>query len=371
MRTVCEKNMCSGCMACVAACAKNAIIIKDSLEAYNAVIDLQKCVNCGACERVCQSNRLIESLKKPIEWHQGWAKEHGIREKASSGGAATAIMRAFVKNGGIVCSCVYKDGRFGFEATETEEEVNRFTGSKYIKSDPTGIYTQAKGYLKEGRKVLFVGLPCQVAAIKNYVGAKLGEHLYSIDLICHGTPSPQIMDIFLKQYHTSLKEQTTFKFRDKDMFQVEASGQYIVSKGAADRYSIAFLNSLTYTENCYSCKYARLERVSDLTLGDAWGSELELKERKKGLSLLLVQTDEGREILDNAELHLEPIDLEKAVAANHQLEHPSIKCVNSEDFWAALKAGKRFNSLVFRRFPKHCIRQNIKRVMLELRVIHR
>lgn len=371
MKTVCKQNMCSGCMACVAACAKNAITIKDSLEAYNAVIDLQKCVNCGACERVCQSNCLIEILKKPIEWHQGWAIEPGIREKASSGGAATAIMRTFVKRGGVVCSCTYTNGRFCFVAAETLEEIDQFTGSKYIKSDPSGIYEKAKNYLKNGRKVLFIGLPCQVSAIKNYVGIKLGTQLYTIDLICHGTPSPQVMDIFLKQYGMRLKDQTSFKFRDKDMFQVATSGKYIIQKGAADRYSIAFLNSLTYTNNCYSCKYACLERVSDLTLGDAWGSELELTERKKGLSLMLVQTEKGRELIGEAELHLEPIDLEKAVAANHQLEHPSVKCVNSEDFWVALREGKRFNTLVFRRFPKHCIRQNVKRVLLKLKVIHR
>lgn len=371
MKTVCKIDMCAGCMACISVCHKDAIKIQDSLNAYNAIIDTTKCINCGACERVCQANQIVDNFKKPTEWYQGWASEQGIREKASSGGAATAIMRAFIKSGGIVCSCTYKEGYFGFEFAEQISEIEQFTGSKYIKSNPNNVYGKIKNLLKKGEKVLFIGLPCQVAAVKNFVGIKLMEHLYTIDLICHGTPSPQIMDIFLKQYGTDLKSQSSFTFRDKDMFQVSVSGKYIVQKGAADRYSIAFLNSLIYTENCYSCKYARLERISDITLGDSWGSELELTERKKGLSLVLVQTEKGKEILENAEMYLENVDLEKAISANHQLEYPSVKSPISIEFWEKLKTGEKFNSLVRKQFPKHCFRQNIKRVLLKMKIIHR
>lgn len=371
MRTVCKLDMCAGCMACISICKKDAIKIQDSLNAYNAVIDTSKCIDCGACERVCQVNQNIDDLKKPKEWYQGWATEQGIRKKASSGGAATAIMRAFIKFGGIVCSCTYEEGYFGFKFAEQINETDQFIGSKYIKSNPNNVYNKIKHLLKEGKKILFIGLPCQVAAVKNFVGIKLMKQLYTIDLICHGTPSPQIMDIFLKQYGMDLKGQNSFKFRDKDMFQVAVSGRYIVHKGATDRYSIAFLNSLIYTENCYSCKYARLERISDITLGDAWGSELDLTERKKGLSLLLIQTQKGKEIVGNAEMHLEDVDLEKSIEANHQLEHPSVKCPNSEVFWEKLKAGEKFNGLVKKQFPKQCFRQNIKQVLLKMKLIHR
>lgn len=371
MKTVCNKNMCSGCMSCIDICKKDAITICDSLEAYNAVINPEKCISCGACERLCQSNQVIEPLRKPMEWYQGWATEKGVREKASSGGAATAIMRGFVRNGGVVCSCTYKNGVFGFDFAEALDEIDKFTGSKYIKSNPVGIYEKVKEYLKAEKKLLFVGLPCQVAAIKNFVGLRFSENLYTMDLICHGTPSPKVLEIFLKQYNMEVKDQSQFRFRDKDMFQLAVSGKYVVHKGAADRYSIAFLNSLTYTENCYSCKYACLERIADITLGDSWGSELELSERKKGLSLLLIQTEKGKVILNNAKMHLVDVDLEKAIKANHQLEHPSVKCADTKLFWTKLMAGKRFNNLVMKQFPKQCVRQNIKRLLLSLKVIRR
>lgn len=371
MRTVCKRNMCTGCMACVSVCQNHAISIRDSLQAYNAVIDTQKCVNCGACERVCQSNQIVEPPKKTIEWHQGWAIDKEIREKASSGGAATALMRAFVQEGGIVCGCVYHNGVFEFGFAKQLNEVDCFAGSKYIKSNPQNIYKQLRQYLKDGERVLFVGLPCQVAAIKNFVGTKFVERLYTVDLICHGTPSPQILEMFLNQYGMRVKDQSSFTFRDKDMFQISASGKYIAQKGAADRYSIAFLNGLTYTENCYACKYACLERVSDITLGDSWGSELELSEQKKGLSLLLVQTEKGQEMLKKARIHLETVDLKKAIAANHQLEYPSTKCLNSERFWKDLKKGKKFNTLVLRAFPRSCMRQKIKEILLKLKIIYR
>lgn len=371
MRTVCNKDMCVGCMACISICKKDAIRIYDSMNAYNAVIDSEKCINCGACERICQNNQLWENLRKPIEWHQGWARKNDVRARASSGGAAAAIMYAFVRNGGIVCSCTYKNGVFGFEFAKKCEEIEKFSGSKYIKSNPDGIYETVKNFLKSGRKILFLGLPCQVAAVKNYVGEKRSENLYTIDLICHGTPSPKVMEIFLKQYHMDMKQQTSYLFRDKDMFQIAVSDKYIIHKGAADCYSLAFLNSLTYTENCYSCKYACLKRISDITLGDSWGTELEVVEQKKGVSLVLVQTEKGKKLLKDANMHLEKVDLEKAIKANHQLEHPSMKCAKSEQFWQALKKGKKFNLLVLQQFPRQCMRQSVKRLLLSLKIIHR
>ena len=103
MKTVCQVNQCTGCMACVELCPKNAINIKDDLVSYNAVIDNTKCVECRACIKICQVNT-PPILKEPIYWKQGWAKKSNIRELSSSGGFATALELEFVKNFGSVCS---------------------------------------------------------------------------------------------------------------------------------------------------------------------------------------------------------------------------------------------------------------------------
>lgn len=117
--------------------------------------------------RKCQNN-VKQVLTKPIYWKQGWAHDDRIRMSSSSGGVAAAIEQAFIKNGGLVCSCTFNVGKFEFDFAESEDEVGKFTGSKYVKSNPEGVYKKILENLKLGRKVLFVGLPCQVSAVRHY-----------------------------------------------------------------------------------------------------------------------------------------------------------------------------------------------------------
>ena len=309
-----------------------------------------------------------KSAKYPINWQQGWTEDPEMRKECSSGGVATAISKGFLENGGIVCGCTFNEGKFIFEFAENEDELKKFIGSKYVKSDPMGIYKEIKSRLKREEKVLFIGLPCQVAALKNYVSTDLSDKLYTIDLICHGTPSPKVLDIFLKQYGLTLSSLKDIKFRVKAKFQIYGDYKGIITKGVSDRYSIAFLNALTYTENCYKCPYAKTERVSDVTLGDSWGSELAMDEQKNGISLILNQTEKGNELLKMANLHLEAVDIKKAIASNHQLEYPSFKPKGREKFFDGLK-DRNFNSLVFRQLPKQCLRQDVKKVLIKLHII--
>ena len=190
-----------------------------------------------------------------------------------------------------------------------------------MKSNPVNIYSKVAKELKTGNKVLFVGLPCQVAAVKNYV--KNTDNLYTIDLICHGSPSPQLLEKFLEENKVNIHTIENLKFRNKTAFGLESGYKRISFDAQQDLYTFAFLTSLDYTENCYSCRYATLDRVSDITLGDSWGSELSREEQKKGISLILCQTEKGIELVKSAGFELEEVDLDKAVTANHQLRHPS------------------------------------------------
>ena len=369
MTTVCELNKCAGCMACVDICPKEAIKIKDSLSAYNAEIDETKCVGCNACHKVCQANYPAKAVS-PIKWYQGWIDNPEIRKECSSGGAATAISRGFIDNGGVVCGCTFKDGKFIFEFAETKDELKKFIGSKYVKSNPIGIYKEIKDRLKREEKVLFIGLPCQVAALRNYIGVDLSEKLYTIDLICHGTPSPKLLDIFLQQYDLSLSKLKDIKFRAKAKYQIYGDYKGIVTKGVSDRYSIAFLNGLTYTENCYSCPYAKKERVSDLTLGDSWGSELSIDEQRKGISLILCHTKKGKKLLDQSQLVLKTVNLEQAIAHNAQLSHPSTKSSKRVKIYREIEKKRKFDSIIFRILPIPCIQQSIKKYLIKFGLYH-
>lgn len=368
MKTVCDKDNCAGCMACLEVCSKKAIEIRDTLDAYNAVINEEKCVNCGQCQKVCQANHQAIG-QKPVYWWQGWASKESVRLTSSSGGAAQAIEQAFVENGGCVCSCKFTDGKFGFYFSDNVEDVTKFCGSKYVKSSPVGIYKDIKRCLLSGRKLLFVGLPCQVAAIKKYVGKSLQENLYTIDLICHGTPSPQLLNIFLQQYHVEIDTIKDIQFRTKTKYQIKENQHFIGPRGTLDNYSIAFLNSICYTANCYQCQYAKLERISDITLGDSWGSKLELQEQKKGISLILCQTPKGKDLINMANIELCPVNLDEAVKHNHQLAMPSKKPKKRELFLEKIQEGYSFNKAVRLCYPKQCTKQFIKAVLIKAKIL--
>lgn len=366
-KTVCQKNSCSGCLACVDACPKEAIRIIDTLEAYNAVIDEKKCLNCGLCHKICQNNNLIKG-KKPILWKQGWALDSEVRIQSSSGGVAQAIELAFVKQGGVVCSCLFEKGKFTFSFSKTEHDIKKFLGSKYVKSSPDGVYKEIKRLIGNGTKVLFVGLPCQVAAVKKYTEGKNEDNLYTVDLICHGTPSPQLLNIFLKQYNIDIETIADINFREKNKFQMKENMKYIGTKGVLDKYSMAFLNSISYTDNCYACRYANLERVSDVTLGDSWGTKIESNERIKGISLILCQTAKGKKLIENADLNLVDVDLNNAIEHNHQLQHPSPMPSKRKYFFKSIKNGKKFNSIVRKCYPKQTARQFVKYVLIKTKL---
>lgn len=356
--------MCAGCMACVDVCPTGAITIEPGIDRYRPVIDQDKCIDCGRCRKVCQQLHPA-GLREPVEWRQGWAEDPSERGASSSGGFASAISRAFAESGGAVCACAFSGGSFGFEVVDDPGDIDRFRGSKYVKSDSSGAYKQVRSLLKAGRRVLFIGLPCQVSAMRNFVGERLGERLYTIDLICHGTPSPQLLEMFLEERGYKLGEIAYIAFRRKASFQLRGGSAAIDTPGVVDRYLIAFLEGLDYTENCYSCAYARRERVSDLTLGDSWGSELE-DEARGGISLALCQTEKGKELLRMAKLKVLPVDENLAAANNKQLNRPMERPAAREQFLRNLNSGMPFERAVQKALPKRCRRQDIKRALIRL-----
>lgn len=366
--TVCDVDNCAGCMLCLDVCKKNAISVIDGGDAFNAVIDNEKCVGCNACHNKCpQNNTPIKQT--PIEWYEGWNTEEIIRTNAPSGGIGMALAKRFITDGGKVCSCRFIDGEFRFVITDVWDEALKFSGSKYVKSNPKGIYNQILDLLKSGEKILFIGLPCQVAALKNFVGDKYIENLVLVDLICHGSPSSKMLEQFLNQYSKSLTKIKDIKFRLKTKYQVVVDGKSIICEGVSDKYSIAFTNGLTCTNNCYSCHYADEYRVSDITIGDSWGTALENVEKIKGVSLILCQTNKGKDLLSKANIRLLKADREKAIETNSQLVNPMEKPKGRSRFFELLHT-KKFNNLVFNIYRKQCIKQDIKLILIKLHLVH-
>ena len=358
--SVCPKNKCAGCMACADICPAGAVTVEDRVLNMEAVINETACLHCDLCRKVCQ-NHEPPALKSPLFWKQGWAADETVRASSSSGGFAAAIMSRFIRDGGYVCSCLFREGAFVFDVASSIDEINDFKGSKYVKSSPAGAYRQVKDLLSQGKKVLFAGLPCQAAAMKNYCRGR-DENLYIVDLVCHGSPSLKVLSSFLKGKKADPKDLRDITFRAVDAYP---GGEEIrlTPDGIEDYYTSLFMDAVTYTDNCYECRYAAFERVSDLTLGDAWGSELPVQERKKGISLALCMTPKGEELLDGADLFLTDVDIEKVKKINKQLCHPAEKPSGHDKMLAGIAQGKSFDSMVRKLRPAQYGKDRIKTLL--------
>ena len=191
--------------------------------------------------------------------------------------------------------------------------------------------------------------------------------MYTVDLICHGTPSPKTLDTFIQQYGNNLKQIQSIRFRDKGKFSLEQNETHIVTPGTMDCYSIAFLNGLIYTENCYECAYADSKRITDLTIGDSWGTELQ--NDGKGVSLILCNTERGKELVKKTDVYLTDVDIEKAIASNPQLKAPTVMPKNRKAFFSGYAKNKNFNSLVMQCCIKKWFRQFVKRQLIKAKIV--
>lgn len=78
-------------------------------------------------------------------------------------------------------------------------------------------FIKIKQFLSQGRKVLFVGTPCQVAGLQTFLKHSY-DNLLLVDVICHGVPSPAVWKNYLeerKQVDADGSEIIGVKLRDK------------------------------------------------------------------------------------------------------------------------------------------------------------
>ena len=363
MKTVCKWGSCTACNACASICSKGAISLKEDIDSINAIIDEKKCVHCGLCENVCQVNHPIE-LVKPFEWYQGWTNVDGIRKISSSGGYATTIAKSFIERGGYVASCCYKTGKFEFDIVSNTEDVFKFSKSKYVKSNTGDVYIRIRDLLKNGEKVLFIGLPCQVAGLKKIIPEKYQNLLYTIDLICHGTPTQRLFRTFLNQNNINLNLVKNISFRENGFYTLKIDGKCIEAPNVCDSYTIGFLEGLTYSRNCYKCRYATIDRVADLTLGDSWGSKYSAEE-KKGISLALCQNQKGKSLLLISNVKTMKVNIENAIIHNKQLSAPAQMPTAYDTIMEKLSGDKSLNILMLRYATSKSIKQKIKKLLFK------
>lgn len=330
-----DKADCCGCTACASICPKDAITMEpDTLGFKYPKVDLDKCIDCGLCEKVCAFNDNYDkslNLKEPEIYAARHKDMHEI-ETSRSGAAFIAISDYILENGGIVYGVGYKDHfRVAHKRATTKEERNEFKGSKYVQSDLDEIFRQVKEDLKQGNTVLFSGTPCQTAGLNSYIGKKLRENLVLVDIVCHGVPSPYIWRDYLAYIEKKYKNEVLkVNFRDKtrigwsghiESFVFE-NGEKIESK----IYTDLFCKHIMLRPSCGNCHYTNFKRPSDITLADFWGWEKtdpNINIDDKGISLIFVNTGKGCVLLDKIKdrTTIIPTEMENCIQPN--LKHPT------------------------------------------------
>lgn len=343
MPKLCSYDQCTSCMACFNACPFGAIsVIETSLSAKVPTIDVEKCKNCGMCEKSCP---VIN--KRILFYPQGavalYTKDAGDICTCASGGAATAFSRKIIADGGIVYGATSVGGYPKIIRVDELSGLEQLKGSKYVYCDPQHIYKAVKADLNLDRKCLFIGTPCEVAALLNYLGKKYNG-LYTIDLICHGTPPFEYLKQHLQNKGINASNVGNITFRGNIDFHTvvyDKKGKIIYKCDQyEDEYFAAFMKGVMFRPACYNCQFACPERVSDITIGDFWGVEKGILNGYNGkISVALLNTEKGLRLFDEIKAYVnwEYRELCEAIAGNSQLREPSVWNKNAIVFFEAYK----------------------------------
>lgn len=336
MRINKHKDDCCGCTLCSTVCSKQAITMKPDVMGFlYPDIEDSKCIDCGKCVRFCnfkEDYKTPFALDKPIAYG-GRHKSLDEVAKSQSGAAFVVLSDYILSQGGVVYGVGYKDFfRAAHKRAATIEERDEFRGSKYVQSDMSGIYEQVKADLQEGRKVMFTGTPCQVAAVASYIGDKeLRANLFLMDIVCHGVPGPFMWRDYLHFLESKENQKlTSVNFRDKkykgwhahvESFTFEHTYTYTYT------YTYLFYSHINLRYSCGQCPYTNFRRVSDVTVSDFWGVEKSKAARlgadNKGCSLFLVNTEKGKLWFDSVKPSLDFIAVDLDECIQPQLLHPA------------------------------------------------
>lgn len=307
-----KQRECCGCELCSNVCPTSIIKMRQDKEGffYPVIIDNEKCLDCKKCYKVCpEKNRFIKP-RNIIEVYSGFAKDDDSIRLSSSGGMVTVISQVFVQNEGVVYGVGYsKDCRsIEYYRTTCLEELERFRGSKYAQARKKNIYHLLLADLKKGKKVLFIGLPCDVAAVYNFVKDN-NTNLFTIELVCHGVTSPKVHEQFVDIEMDSNNERLElFSVRYKKdgwkpyyIYEKYKNGKEIIMPFRPTPYGIAFI--YLKRPSCNFCKFKAHDDTfglqADLTIGDNHGVKCDSPSYNKwGSSVAFVHTDKGKNLIN-------------------------------------------------------------------------
>lgn len=328
-----HKN-CTGCRMCEQVCPKGAIEIKENEEGFmEPVINKEKCINCGICLKRCPQANKIEK-NEPIKCYAAKNKNIDDLKKGSSGSIFKILAEHVIKDAGTVYGAAFNENMdLNTIRVENINEIEKLMGSKYVQCNTNNTFTLVKKDLEDGKKVLYAGTPCQIAGLKSYLNKEY-DNLLTVDLICHGVPSPKLFRKYIKNLEKKNRSKVKqYYFKNKEKNGWGSNGKVIFNNGkekyissTLDQYYKAFLESKISREACYNCKYANTSRIGDITLGDYWGIQRQHPEfyTDLGVSAVLINTKKGLEAFNCIKNDIEYIEsqIEKISKENMNLIRP-------------------------------------------------
>lgn len=323
-----QNKQCCGCSACSNICSKNAITMKYDNEGFiYPIVDETKCIDCGICTKVCPVTNKCTSVNLYKKTYAGYTSDEQLLRKCTSGGFATELSRLIIGIGGVVFGVQYASDyvKAVYSVARTVNDLSAFTSSKYVQSEKGEIYRLVKEELKNGVPVLFVGCPCDVAALHHYL-RDIPENLYTCELVCMGVTSYKIAEDYKKWSEKHNRSELTFinaRSKAKGWFVPHLEEHFANGK---KKYSTLFGTYYGYgfqvfnRPSCFTCQYRGQNGYADVRVGDFWGIKQDDPYwNEKGVSGIYVRSEKGLLLLEKLKdngFNLFETDYETATLSN-------------------------------------------------------
>lgn len=341
-----DKHNCCGCSSCVQICPKQCIVLEEDEKGFKyPIVHKEHCVKCGLCEKVCPF--LTRGIShSPIEVYAANNPDETVRMKSSSGGIFSMLAETILNENGVVFGACFDDKwNVIHDYAQTKDGLEKFRGSKYVQSSIGHTYQKAFEFLKNGRKVLFSGTPCQILGLKNFL-KKEYENLLTVDVVCHGVPSPLVWRSYLEYVNPNNKRISFVNFRDKSRgwknysYLIKSDDEILVDEYASSSlYLLGFSLNLTLRPSCYKCPAKNLNSGSDVTLSDCWGNleKNDIYDDDKGISAVIVNSLKGKSFLDKIIQNKKNLTFEFIQKYNPSVSNSTIEPYCSKTFWTLFK----------------------------------